>query len=390
MASIKNRKSRRPKQGLAFPSCVLRSPELTIGNSFVLMRSLRKVWKSRVALSKIASIQILRGVAATLVAGYHLQQAAVAEGGNPGIFRIFSGGEIGVDIFFVISGFIIFFVASNNPELSRKAFISARFWRIFPPYWTILTLYVLAALALALALGDQSRLPDAQSLLVSYLLLPYPDHVIIIAWTLSLELLFYAVFALTFFGAGGPQRLILVMVVWVLVSQIFLHTEGAGPQWLAIPFHSAVLEFLFGVLIARYFLKYPETFHRFRLPALLLGGIGVCLYSVSGGFHAGAFGREIAAGIPAAVLVIGSLGFTISNVKVLETWGESSYILYLLHLLYFSIIGKIVELVTGQSVYHSQVWMVSLLASVIAISYAATLWIERPYQAWYRRFSKGR
>ncbi|MEH6646522.1 acyltransferase family protein [Sulfitobacter sp.] len=337
-------------------------------------------------MSKIVSIQILRGVAATLVAGYHLQQAALAEGKNPGLFQVFAGGEIGVDIFFVLSGFIIFFVASSRPNLTRGAFISARFWRIFPPYWSILTLYVLAALALALVLGDQSKLPDAQSLLVSYLLLPFPDHVIIIAWTLSLELLFYAVFALTFFSAGGAKRLIIVMIVWVLISQIFLHFNAPRNPWLAIPFHSAVLEFLFGTLIAIKFLESQATIRRFRVPVLVLGAVGVSIYLVSGGFHIGPFGREIAAGVPSALLVFGALGFTASNMKMLETWGESSYILYLFHVLYFMIVGKIVEIVLGQNVYSSQVWMLSLLASVVAISYAATIWIERPYQAWYRRF----
>lgn len=341
-------------------------------------------------MSKIVSIQVLRGVAATLVAGFHLQQAALAEGVNAGVFQVFSGGAIGVDIFFVISGFIIFFVASSRPNMTRAAFISARFWRIFPPYWAILTLNILAALALAMILDDRSKLPNSQSLLVSYLLLPYPDHVIIIAWTLSLELMFYAVFALTFFGAGGARRLIMTMVSWALVSQIFLHTDVTVPQWLLVPFHSAVLEFLFGVLIAKQFLQSPATILRFRVPALVMGGIGVSFYLVSGGFHVGPFGREIAAGVPAALLVFGSLGFTFSNMKVLETWGESSYILYLLHGLYFSIIGNIVEIGIGQNVYHSQAWMLSLLASVIAISYAATVWIERPYQVWYRRFFKGK
>ncbi|TYO85460.1 acyltransferase family protein [Oceanicella actignis] len=138
-------------------------------------------------MGKIVSLQILRGVAATLVAGFHLFAAAEAEGADPGLFRLFSGGEIGVDVFFVISGFIIFHISRNRPGMTRSAFLQSRFWRILPPYWAILSLYILAALGLAALLGDRGKLPDGSSLLISYLLLPHPDQVIVIAWTLSLE-----------------------------------------------------------------------------------------------------------------------------------------------------------------------------------------------------------
>ncbi|MCK0151665.1 acyltransferase [Marivita sp. S6314] len=333
-------------------------------------------------MSKITTIQVLRGVAATLVAGHHLQRASLAEGGDPGLFQVFDGGAIGVDIFFVISGFIIFYVSTLRPAQSGRDFIQARFWRIVPPYWAILTLYVLAATTLAYGLGQPDALPDLRSLIVSYLLLPYPDHVIIIAWTLAIELLFYALFAATFFGRNGTHRLVLAMGAWILASQVFLHAVDPKPLWLVLGLHSAVLEFLLGIWIAMLFLSAPDRVRQFRWPALILGGTGVGVYLVTGGFVIGPFGREIAAGLPSALLVCGALGFSLARHEVLETWGESSYILYLLHLLYFSIAGTVFTLVTGQSIYHSQLWMVALLISVTVISYGLTVWVERPYQAW--------
>ena len=63
---------------------------------------------------------------------------------------------------------------------------------------------------------------------------------------------------------------------------------------------------------------------------------------------------------------------------------ESSYTLYLLHILFFSVAGIVVERATGQNVYHAQGWMLALLVAVIAVSYASTVWLERPYQRWYR------
>jgi len=113
--------------------------------------------------------------------------------------------------------------------------------------------------------------------------------------------------------------------------------------------------------------------------------MGVGIYLVSGGFEIAPFGREIAAGVPSALLVLGALGFTLSKNDLIETWGESSYILYLLHLLYFSVAGTVYRLATGDSIYHSQLWMAFLLASVTALSYILTVRLERPYQEWVRR-----
>ena len=334
-------------------------------------------------MSKIVSLQILRGVAATSVVGFHLQAAAKAEGADPGIFSLFSGGGIGVDIFFVISGFIIFYVASTREYTSRLDFLKARFWRIFPPYWAVLTLYILAAIGMAVFLGDSGKLPDLRSLLVSYLLLPYPDHIIVIAWTLTLELIFYLIFALTFVR-GNPKALIVAMLVWILASQIFALAVDDKPLYLSLLLHRAVLEFLFGIMIAMYFLSVPEDARRFQMTSLVVGGIAVVVYSVNGGYHLGPFGREITAGIPSALLVYGALGLKTRWSPNLETWGESSYTLYLFHVLYFSVVGKLIEVLFDINVYHSQTFMCALFFSVIAICYLATVKIERPYQLWYK------
>ena len=335
-------------------------------------------------MSKIVSLQILRGVAATLVAGFHLNAAAKAEGFDPGLFKFFAGGEIGVDIFFVISGFIIFYVSKNRPDMTRYDFLWSRFWRILPPYWAVLSLYILSAVALAVLLGDQSKLPSFSSLLISYLLLPNPDHMITIAWTLSLEVIFYIVFSMAYFGSGA-LRLISTMTLWVIASQIFVFFVAEKPTWLLIPLHTAVLEFLFGILIAHYYSISGKKL-RLHLPAFLVGLSGVSIYLVSGGVQVGNFGREISAGVPSALLVYGAIGFSLKDKKVLETWGESSYILYLFHILYFSIVGKAIEVLSGLNVYSSQLAMLALLISVVMICYVGAVYLERPYQKWYRQF----
>jgi peptidoglycan/LPS O-acetylase OafA/YrhL len=336
-------------------------------------------------VNKINNIQALRGFAATIVVGYHLAEAAISEQFDPGLLSIFAGGEIGVDIFFVISGFIMYFIGARRPDMSVTSFLTARFWRILPPYWAILTLYVMAAIALAVIFGDTDRLPTFRSLLISYTLAPIPGHVIIIAWTLSIEILFYIIFALTFFR-WGPKGLIFAMLAWAGAAQVITHFTDLRSIWLAFTLNTVVLEFLFGIAIAHIYLNAPNNHLKFGRTALAIGAFLVGAYTLSGAWHVGPLGREFCAGIPAAILVYGAIGTDLRLPKFILVWGESSYVLYLGHLLYFSISGKLIEQFTGFNVYGSAPAMTALLLSVILISYAITLKIERPYQAWYRKF----
>jgi exopolysaccharide production protein ExoZ len=66
-------------------------------------------------------------------------------------------------------------------------------------------------------------------------------------------------------------------------------------------------------------------------------------------------------------------------------WGEASYLLYLLHLLVFSIAGTLLRM-AGIAPYGSVGLLLGLGVLSVAVSVAATLWLERPY----RRWAKGR
>ena len=335
-------------------------------------------------MPKIVSLQVLRGVAATMVAGFHLHEASLSEGADPGIFRFFAGGEVGVDIFFVISGFIIFYIAKSRENLTYKKFIKARFWRIIPPYWTIVSLYILSSISLALFFGDASNLPSLQSVIISFLLLPYPDHIIIIAWTLSLEIIFYIVFSFSFY-IGGTRLLIISMFNWIIISQYFSLFSNIESSLLSIPLNTVILEFLFGILIAMHFLSAPgRKGFRLQVIALVAGAAGILAIMIKGDLHLGPFGREITAGIPAALLVYGLIGLNVGKQKILQIWGDSSYILYLFHILFFSIVGRAIEELFGLNVYHSNLSMLFLLIAVVLISGMATVLVERPYQHWYK------
>lgn len=139
------------------------------------------------------TIQVLRGVAAVLVVAMHALHGIEAEGFHWHLGELlFSKGLIGVDIFFVISGFVIFYIGFRGKRPTVGRFLANRFWRIFPPYWAVLIFTLSLFMGLAVVFGDSSKVPSLRELVTSVLLIPSTpeNYVIGVAWTLGLELVF--------------------------------------------------------------------------------------------------------------------------------------------------------------------------------------------------------
>lgn len=327
----------------------------------------------------IGGLQMLRGVAATLVVLFHLQAAAVAEGHDPGLLRWFHGGEAGVDVFFVLSGFVIFHAVQGRRDRGAGWFLRQRFWRIVPPYWAALGLTLLAMAGLAILRGDWSEWPAAGRIAVSALLLPLPDQVMAVAWTLTVEGMFYLLFAATFFRFGA-RGAVIALAAWALVTQGLQVLPNSLPGWMGLILYSGVIEFLFGGLIA---LAHAAGWRRGAVPAVVVGALG--LAAVVTGVLPFNWGREWVAGLPSAALVYGLVAGGWRMPGWTLVWGEASYLLYLLHLLVFSIAGTLLRM-AGIAPYGSLPAMLGLGALAVAVSVAATVLVERPYRAW----TKGR
>lgn len=329
------------------------------------------------------TLQALRALAALMVAAFHLHSAAVTETGSSGLFLFFQRGEIGVDLFFVLSGFIITWSALCKTDLTARAFLAARFWRVLPPYWAALALYLTAFMGLALMSGDMSRLPDGAGLLTSFLLLPLPDHVVVVAWSLTLEILFYGIFAMTWFRAD-KRLFIAVLATWAIAALIAERIEP--PDALALLLHAAVPEFLLGVAVAWTIIAGRTKWQR---PALILGTILVAL-GVTGSLDPfeDILGRSIAFGVPAAILIYGATGMCRALPRWILTSGDASYLFYLLHLLVFYAVGHGIEMLAGFNVYTSPLAMLAMLVLACFVAVFFHYRIERPYQRWYRNYKR--
>jgi exopolysaccharide production protein ExoZ len=325
----------------------------------------------------IGGLQMLRGLAATLVVLFHLQAAAVGEGTSPGVLGLFAGGEAGVDVFFVLSGFVIFDGARGRPDWRAAEFLRQRFWRIVPPYWAALALTLLTMAVLAVTRGDWAEWPGLGRFAVSVLLLPLPDQVMVVAWTLTVEGLFYLLFAATYFRFG-PCGAIAALAFWTLLAQGARFLPAGSSPALGLVLYPGAIEFLFGGLIA---LTFAAGRQGGAVPFVLAGALGLAA-AVTGlvPLH---WGREWVAGIPSAALVYGLAAGGWRMPGWAMVWGEASYLLYLLHILVLSVAGTLLRL-AGVAPSGSVPVLLGLGALAIAVSVATTIYLERPYRRWAR------
>ncbi len=193
---------------------------------------------------KLEWLEMGRGVAALAVFVSHGSYANVPLNL---IERFVVWGEWGVAFFFVLSGFIIFYVHSpdlNNPARASN-FAWRRFIRIFPTYWLVLSGYLVFRHGQGVDLSWEFFVKQ-------FLLLPGDRLFLPVAWTLRHELLFYAIFLLAVFNI----RLgIAAFATWIILIIYALWSEGAKadinrPTWDTLTSHLN-LYFFFGMAIAK-------------------------------------------------------------------------------------------------------------------------------------------
>lgn len=292
--------------------------------------------------AEFSTIQALRAIAALMVVYYHCLIRWAELNGVPEN-HIHPNGSAGVDVFFVISGFVM--VVSSQRLVGRddgwRVFLWRRLIRIAPMYWLMTS--VRLAWALHSAHGEASDGPGIVNIVCSYLFLPSFDlhgqlrPVLAVGWTLEFEMLFYLVFALALAWRMPPLRL-LVPVFGVLAVIAFVRTD----EWPALSFFANVLplEFVYGVILGTLTLRGE---HLGRNPALVLVPVSIAalLLLPAGPTLGAAQGvgrvtlRVLAWGIPALLLVSSAVALELQTglqpPRWLRTLGDASYSIYLSH-----------------------------------------------------------
>ncbi len=272
-------------------------------------------------------VQVLRFVAALLVVCAHLPIYLHARFGTPA--SDLPTGQVGVTVFFAISGFVAVLVTQRTPRPSWRDFLRRRLVRILPLAWAVMTVKLAMLVVAPQALERAATSPGY--IVLSYLFLPGrgPNGVVepfyTVTWTLSFELLFYLVVTIALAARIDPFRLATpVFVALAVLSAV----RGRGwPSW---QFHANrwVLCFLVGMAIGTWALDRATRRLVLRLAAITAVWTAV-------GTVAGASAPSLSL-LPLAALVLSA---TVAGERswgrragpVGRTLGDASYALYLTH-----------------------------------------------------------
>ena len=332
-------------------------------------------------------VQALRGIAALLVMLAHLYDAELKYSPDHFLGEWTIYGNAGVDLFFLISGFIMVYVTSNRDRGVKPAieFLVSRVGRIYPLYWIV----SLAVLAVALIRPDMvfsSR--DIDPILwKSFLLIPdLTPPLLLVGWTLIFEMYFYFVFScLMLLKRTWVMPGLLLWLAAIGLGRSFgLHAAGPIGEVVFNPF---VFEFFAGAGIAYLLQIKPEITAPISSSknALLIGALIACLWGVViwalSEFPDTIALRVIVFTLPAALTILYAASRDLSNLSIwkpLIVLGNWSYALYLTHILSVAVIGRIWKKFIGQGLMDNVMALVVMTTFSISVAGITFMLIERP------------
>lgn len=283
--------------------------------------------------ASLVNIQYLRAIAALMVVWVHAREQFSL---TMQLFPSSVGGH-GVDLFFVISGFIMVYTTYGR-DTSPGHFLMRRFLRIAPLYWLIMLLIVLIALAAPTLL--KSTILSPGHVLASFAFLPttspaFPAEMwplLVPGWTLNYELAFYVLFAACLWLPAARRTLALCLVLLGLVG---LGHEVSATGRLEFYTDAIVLAFGTGAVLGELYCR--GVLQRVGvLGGLLAIAVGLAMWFLGQTPEVVFPHRFIAAGIPATMVVLGAcaIGPIVSpGLKWLEALGDATYSIYLWHVL---------------------------------------------------------
>ena len=335
----------------------------------------------------ISNLQVLRFVAALSVLTAHAADLFLRDRGLLGGVPL-NGG---VDIFFLISGFVMTWVTRGDMPggPSARAFLVRRAIRIVPAYWFFTTLLVLVVLHSPELV--RNTVVDPESVATSYAFIPWPrpdgkiNPILSQGWTLNYEAFFYLAFAAALLVKRGLIFLLGAFCALAAASVV------VSPESFTLWFYTdpIILEFVAGSLLAQLYMA------GVRLPTW---GSGLCLALAPAGFllleplDLDRFGRVVGWGLPAS-MVVASLVLRPEPKhrgivrRLMQAGGDASYTIYLSHT--FTINALAIVLRQSSWVSPPMAW-----ASAVAISILAAVlfyyWVERPVTAGIQRLAIGK
>ena len=326
-------------------------------------------------MKAVLSIQYLRALAALSVVLFHTFQCV-----NDG----FAVGAGGVDIFFVISGFVLWTVVADRP-IGPGVFLWRRAVRVVPLYWTITVVLALLVLAAPQVL-PQVRFGWAH-FIKSLMFIPHNDLVgdpfplLPVGWTLNYEVILYLVMAMALMASRAWRLWAITALLFGVTSIGFIH-----PPAYRLFANPMLLQFAAGAWLGQAWLTG-------RLPGRVIGWtmiiVGVDLFAAQQVLRLHApdmiilldLWRPFLWGIPAFLIVAGAVSVEAAG-GIFASWplrvlGDASYSLYLCHWVVIALIAKAVPTTSPL------LFMSVAIGGAIVVGLACRQFVEKPLLAWF-------
>jgi exopolysaccharide production protein ExoZ len=335
---------------------------------------------------KINSLQLIRFIAAFLVVITHSIDRMKHYSDEPfhivlDFFHKF--GSSGVDMFFIISGFVMMYISSAsiaNGTFDLKRFYIKRLVRVVPIYWIITA--IVSILLIVYPSVFYNTTTDIYHTLGSYFFIPIADPLnkfaplLGVGWTLNLEMYFYLIFGLFifFFKLNAFKYIICFFIVTSLIG--FILQLGKQGYYLNVLTNPMFLEFIFGMVLFKIMSKREFTFR--EAAVLLILSISIYTVPIFVSFDISI--RFIYWGVPSFLLILSMITFEkLGKLKVSSFFiklGDASYSIYLTHYFAIGLLYKI-----GDDIGWLQHPTVFILIAIILstfIGYIFYILVEKP------------
>ncbi len=311
---------------------------------------------------KIEGIQVLRALAAYLVLFFHIRGHELLQASKAGSEQtalmgdVFSRGFVGVDLFFVISGFIMAYVTHNLPRglTTVKSFALGRIFRIYPVWWLFAGILAVLSLMMAGTLWHPDSFYASQGngyvfMLKSFLLIPQDVLPSLnVGWTLIHEMGFYLVFAV--FLLFPRQFLPIFLFIWLallILAKVYGVPAQTSNSFVKIAASPLSIEFIFGAF-AGYL--YASGFRKFRWAAFMIGVVSsIAVFNLMPAEQLSRFKEVCWMTLPFTLLVYGSTALddafagstAFRGAKQLGDW---SYSIYLCHPIVLLVLNPVIRI----------------------------------------------
>lgn len=332
--------------------------------------------------SVLRGLQILRFIAAIFVVYAHYN------------FLQIKFGSFGVDIFFVISGFIISLIVSSNP----KNFLKKRIARVVPLY-LIATMIVFILVSFFPSLF-RSTVNNSEALVKSLLFIPYrignSGPLLSLGWTLNYEMFFYLLMAFCIFLKLKKPTLPLQCALLTLFIYLFFNTLKSDEYVFRFYGSGLILEFILGIVLF-YIWKNYRMKENFVVDIFLIFfsvlALGFMIYSDI--YKISLFGnRNLDRGIPSFIVVFGFLAmdkYLDDNSLIVNLFirlGDASYFTYLFHPFIIFGLTRLLYPIVFANDSHTSIEILKLLLSILIVLYCSLLgyrFLDKPIGNFTRR-----